>query len=122
MFEQSQLELSSSAHRKSTSMMIGFALQGMLLAGALLFSLLITEAVPRISFNPSLLAPPRSKRNFISIAQPLRQSVPVNFTPRPSALYAPREIPRNVVILDAPQVPRAHDPAPLGHWFLARPR
>jgi len=80
-------------------MIVGFTLQATLLSGAFLFSLIFTEAVPRLRFDPSLIAPPQAKRHFVPLA-PTRSPVRVNFTRQPSQFYAPPRIPPDVVILD----------------------
>jgi protein TonB len=112
MFEQSQLEVSAQGKGQPTSMFVGFALQALMLAGALMASLFFTEAVPRLRFDASLMAPPRAKRNFIPIQQPdvPRRVVTVKFRPRPSGLVMPPAIPRETLILDKPQAVEPEPP------------
>jgi protein TonB len=111
MFEQSQLELASGGKGNRASMIMGFALQALMLAGALLFSLIFTEAVPRLRFDASLMAPPRARSHVIAIEQPARPAaqVPVALKIRREGFFAPTSIPKDVVILDKAE---PVDPAP----------
>lgn len=106
MFEQSQLERFEGGTRKPVSVIAGFVLQGALLSGALVFSLLVTEVAPRLRFNSSLMTPPRARRNSIAIEQPThpRRPVRVRFVSA-SALTTPPSIPRETVILKEAQKP-----------------
>lgn len=105
MFEQSQLQLSAHDQRKPASMIAGFALQAVMLGGALLASLFFTEAVPGLRFDSSLIAPPSQRRNAVTLAEVPRllRPVRVNFTARPAGFFAPTTVPDHVVILDHSQ-------------------
>jgi protein TonB len=111
MFEQSQLGLNVVNHRKPASMIVGFILQALGAAGAVLISLLFTEAVPRTKYATFLMSPPSGNQRPVEIVQSKPRAVPVKFKPRACAFCAPAQVPEHAAILVEQQ--RSEPPADL---------
>ena len=109
MLEQSQLELSTrKGKQKSISLLAGFAIQGLGLAGLLLMSLMFTEVAPRLRYATFLVGPPPGPRRTPQTDTRPRteRKIPARFVPKTDGLQAPTVIPDRIAMVNAPAPPQ----------------
>ncbi len=112
MLEQSQLELSTSkGKQKSISLLAGFAIQGLGLAGLLLMSLMFTEVAPRLRYATFLVGPPPGPRRTPQTETRPRtaRKIPARFVPKTDGLQAPTVIPDRIAMVNDPAPPQWDD-------------